>query len=64
MKEYNQTFSEANRCTTLQENLSIAAKDAELQERPIVAYSQLQYQTRDNNLAIRSRQEVQALVLL
>ncbi len=64
MKEYNQTFSETNRRTTLQENLTTAAKDAELQERPIVASSQLQYHKRDNNLAIRSRQEVQALVVL
>jgi hypothetical protein len=55
MKEYNKTFSESNRRTTLQENLTTAAKDAELQVRPIVASSQLLYQKRDNNLAIKSR---------
>jgi hypothetical protein len=39
MKEYNQSFSEANRCTTLQENLITAAKDAELQERHLHIYN-------------------------
>lgn len=43
---------------TLQENLIIAAKETELQERPTVQQSQIVYESRQANIAIRSEQEV------
>jgi len=42
----------------------MAAKDAEIQERPVIISSHLQYQKRTSNQAIRSRREIQTLVLL
>jgi hypothetical protein len=40
------------------------AKDSELLEKPIVNSSHLEYQRRTNNIAIKSKQDVQTLVLL
>ena len=49
---------------TLQENLIIAAKEAELEERPTVQSSILVNETRPFNIAIRSEHEVKTLVCL
>ena len=48
----------------MQEQLLSAAKDAELMDRPIVRSSRLLYEKRSNNIAIRSRHEIQTLILL
>ena len=57
-------MQERNRMCTLQENLIVAAKEAELQERPTVQSNQIIFETRPENLAIKSRHEIQLLILL
>ena len=49
---------------TLQEKLIVAAKEAELEERPTVQQSQIIFETRPNNIAIRSEYDVKSLVCL
>jgi hypothetical protein len=53
------------RCnTTLQENLFIVARESELQERPILKADHITHDKRTNTIAIRSRRDVQLMVLL
>jgi hypothetical protein len=52
-----------DRNTILHENLINAAKEAELQERHIVKSSCIVHKARNKNIAIRSRHEIQMLVL-
>ncbi len=52
------------RRTTLQEKLLSTANDAELMNRPIVGPSRLIYEKRSNKITIRSRHEIQTLILL
>jgi hypothetical protein len=61
--EYNCTMDATDRNTTLHENLINAAKEAELQERHIVKSSCIVHKARNKNIAIRSRHEIQMLVL-
>lgn len=63
-REYSCSLVNAERNTTLHENLIMAARDSELQERPVVILSHIEYQKRENNQAIKSRRDVQLLVLL
>jgi hypothetical protein len=64
MLEYNCPFDESTRNTTLFENLYNAAIDAETQLRPIVKSSHLVNEARSNNIAIKSRVEIQRLILI
>jgi hypothetical protein len=64
MLEYNCPFDESTRNTTLFENLHNAALDAETQQRPIVKSSHLVNEARSNNIAIKSRVEIQRLILI
>jgi hypothetical protein len=59
MREFHLMLSKTTRRTTSQEQLLSAAKDAELMDRPIVRSSRLLYEKRSNNIAIRSRHEIQ-----
>jgi hypothetical protein len=52
------------RTTTLQENMIMAAKEAELQERPVIRFSKVLYESRASNLAIKTSHEVKLDVLL
>jgi hypothetical protein len=63
-REKNCSRQECIRMCSLQENLIIAAKEAELEERPTVQSSKLVYETRPLNQAIRSEHEVKNLVCL
>ena len=63
-RESNCSMQERNRMCTLQENLIVAAKEAELQERPTVQSNQIIFETRPENLAIKSRHEIQLSILL
>jgi len=64
INEYGRELHEEIRYTHLQEHLISAAKEAELQMRPIVRDSRLLYKQRNQNQAIKSQNEVQILVLL
>jgi hypothetical protein len=64
LRESNCLPHEHNRTCTLQEHLAAAAKEAELQERPTVQSSNIVYETRPTNIAIKSRHEITLLVLL
>jgi hypothetical protein len=61
-REFNLTLAETTRNTTLQENLISAAKDAELQDRPIVKSAHMIMEKKLHNMAIRSRHEIQWLI--
>jgi hypothetical protein len=63
-REFNCSMDEARCNTTLQENLIIAARKSELQERPILKADHIIYDKRMNTIAIRSRCDVQLMVLL
>jgi len=63
-QEYGCSFEESSRHTLLQEQLISAARETESQERPVVQNSNLFYEKRDRNQAIKSSSEVQRSVLL
>lgn len=64
MKELNCSLQDTSRNTTLHENTLNAAKDAEIAERSVVRSSQLKKEKRSHNIAIKSRREIQILVML
>ena len=64
MRESNCLLHERARTCTLQENLIIAAKEAELQERPTVQSSNIVYESRPTSIAIKSRRDIELLILL
>jgi hypothetical protein len=63
-REFNCTMDEARCNTTLQENLITAARESELQERPILKADHILHEKRTNTIAIRSKHDVQLMVLL
>ena len=68
MRQYQRPFEDCNRTTFLQENMTRAAKEAELEKRPIAEKTNktvhLKYEARATNIAIKSRADVQCEVLL
>ena len=64
LREYNCPFRDSTRMTTLQENLINAAKKAELAERKIIKDSKVISESRQKNIAIKSRIDIQQDVLL
>lgn len=62
-REYDCSLQESNRHSTLQENLILAAKEAELLTRPVIRDGKLINEKRDNHVAILSRHQVLLLVL-
>jgi hypothetical protein len=63
-REFNCSMDKARCNTTLQENLFIVARESELQERPILKADHITHDKRTNTIAIRSRRDVQLMVLL
>jgi hypothetical protein len=63
-RQYNCSFQDSTRATTLQDNLERAAKEAELEERKIIRDSCVVYASRSTNKAIKSRAEINMDVLL
>jgi len=64
LREFNMQLSDNTQSTMLQENMIMAAKDAELQERPDIRFSKVVYEKRTTNQAIKSCFDVQLAVLL
>ena len=64
MREYNCSFRDSPRMTTLQEKLINTAKRAELEERKIIRNSKVIYESRQKNIAIQSRSDIQRNVIL
>jgi hypothetical protein len=62
-REYDCSLQESNRHSTLQENLILAAKEAELLTRLVIRDGKLINDKRDNHIAILSWYQVLLLVL-